>query len=319
MWFRKKQRNKRHHRRNVLDVKLRSDHVRATRARSVAVLLGALFGTVFTLYVLWRSGEWLLDRLVYQNRAFAIQVVEVSTDGEISVDQLRRWSGVRAGQNLMALDLARVKRNLELVPNIQNVSVERLLPRKLRIQVAERKPIARVYLPRLSPEDGLMVQTWLLDADGAVVMPLEDKNRQVPAAASEQQFPVLTGVSQGELRLGRCVESSRIRAAIQLVQAFNSSRMATVVGLRSVQVDEPGVLVALTDSGTRVTFGCEGFEKQLLRWREIHEQSRRLNKVILSVDLAVRNNVPVRWEDASIPRSKPATDTPPTRSRRGNV
>jgi len=177
----------------------------------------------------------------------------------------------------------------------------------------------RVYLPRLSPEDGLMVQTWLLDGDGAVVMPLEEQNRQAPAASSEQQFPVLTGVDQGELRLGRCVDSNRIRAALKLVESFNNSRMASLVNLRSVQVDEPGVLVALTDSGTRVTFGCEEFERQLLRWREIHEQSRRLNKVILTLDLAVRNNVPVRWEEAVDPQPEPSTEKTASRSRRGNV
>ena len=82
MWFKKKRKNKRHRRRNVLDVKLRSDHVRAgPRARGLAVMVGVFFGTVFALYVLWRSGEWVLDRLVYENRAFSIQVVDVATDG----------------------------------------------------------------------------------------------------------------------------------------------------------------------------------------------------------------------------------------------
>ena len=79
----------------------------------------------------------------------------------------------------MALDLARVKSNLdELVPNIRSVSVERLLPRTLRIRVLERKPIARVFLPHLSDEGQLVVQAWLLDSEGAVMMPLEAKYRQ---------------------------------------------------------------------------------------------------------------------------------------------
>ena len=174
MWLGKKKKNKRHQRRNVLDVKLRSDHVRALRARGLAVMLGVVFGTVFSLYVLWRSGEWVLDRLVYENRAFSIRHVEVATDGRISVDQLRRWSGVRAGQNLMALDLARVKSNLELVPNIRSVSVERLLPRTLRIRVIERDPVARLSC-RVWSRIGWSVQTWLLDSEGAVMMPLESE------------------------------------------------------------------------------------------------------------------------------------------------
>ncbi len=73
-------------------------------------------------------GEWTLDKFVYENSEFAIRRVDVQTDGVISPDQLRRWSGVKPGDNLMALDLASVKRNLELVSTIGSVSVERVLP-----------------------------------------------------------------------------------------------------------------------------------------------------------------------------------------------
>jgi len=52
-------------RKHVLDVKLRSSQVRATRVRLGAVALGVTFGTVFGLYLFWRAGEWALDRFVY--------------------------------------------------------------------------------------------------------------------------------------------------------------------------------------------------------------------------------------------------------------
>jgi hypothetical protein len=299
MWFGKKQKNKRHRRRNVLDVKLRSDHVRALRARGLVVMVGVLFGTVFSLYVLWRSGEWVLDRLVYENRAFAIQTVEMSTNGEISLDQLRRWSGTRAGQNLMALDLARVKSNLELVPNIHSVSVERLLPRTLRIRVMERVPVARVFLPRLSDDDTLMVQSWLLDSQGAVMMPLDEKYRRSGLGSADASLPVLTGFSPVEIRLGRVVESSRLLSALRFLDAFNHSGMASRVSLRRVDLGQAGVLVAVTGSETEITLGSDGFDGQLIRWVQIHEESLRLGKTILTLDLAVENNVPVRWVDAT--------------------
>src|SRR3990172_7367729 len=116
MWVRRKQKNKRNSRGRVLDVKLRSDLVRKSRIRLGTLTFGVAFGTVFGLYVLWRIGEWTLDRLVYENRVFAIQHIVAQTDGVISSDQLQRWMGVKAGQNLFALDLARVKRDLEMVP-----------------------------------------------------------------------------------------------------------------------------------------------------------------------------------------------------------
>src|SRR5437762_7705447 len=109
MWFSQKQKNRRAGRaHDVLDVKLRSSQVRATRTRLLAVTFGVLFGATFGVYVLWRTGAWALDRLVYENKSFAIQRIDIQTDGIISEEQLRRWSGVRSGENLLALDLARV-------------------------------------------------------------------------------------------------------------------------------------------------------------------------------------------------------------------
>src|SRR5690349_15906011 len=138
MWpFNQKQKNKRNSRGHVLDVKLRSDQVRKSRIRLGALAFGIVFGTVFGIYVLWRTGQWAMNRFVYENPAFAIQRMDAQTDGVISPDQLRRWANVKIGENLFALDLARVKRDLEMVPQVSFVSVERLLPHTLRIRVSE--------------------------------------------------------------------------------------------------------------------------------------------------------------------------------------
>src|SRR5258708_23750439 len=107
MWFSRKFRNRRSGRCYVLDVKLRSDQVRSSRMRLGALAFGVLFGTVFGFYLLWRVGAWTLDRLVYKNHSFAIQQIDVQTDGVISLEQLRRCAGVKPGDNLFALDLAR--------------------------------------------------------------------------------------------------------------------------------------------------------------------------------------------------------------------
>ena len=51
MWFKRKEnKNRRLHRHNVLDVKLRSDQVRASRMRLGVVLFLAVAGPFFGLY-----------------------------------------------------------------------------------------------------------------------------------------------------------------------------------------------------------------------------------------------------------------------------
>ena len=49
----------------MLDVKLRSDQVRARRTRLVSLSLLVVGGTALGLYLFWRAGEWTLDRFVY--------------------------------------------------------------------------------------------------------------------------------------------------------------------------------------------------------------------------------------------------------------
>src|SRR5689334_21526666 len=148
MMFRRQARNRRLAREHVLDVRLRSSQVRAARSRMVAILAAIIVGGVLGLYMLYRGGEWGLDRLLYKNPSFAVQEIDLQTDGILVTEQIRRWAGVAAGQNLLALDLLRVNRNLEVVPFIQSVSVERILPRTLRIRVTEREPIAQISVPR---------------------------------------------------------------------------------------------------------------------------------------------------------------------------
>ena len=105
MWFKQKIRNRPTGRaQDVLDVKLRSSRLPAG-GRVASIALAACFGTILGLYCLWQAGDRALDRLIYDNKAFAIQQVDVVADGVISTDQLRRWSGVKTGENLLALDL----------------------------------------------------------------------------------------------------------------------------------------------------------------------------------------------------------------------
>jgi cell division septal protein FtsQ len=311
MWFRrKKQKNRRLNRRHVLDVKLRSRQVRAMRLRLGAVALGVTFGTVFGLYLFWRAGEWALDKFVYENSEFAIRHIEVQTDGVIAPDQLRRWSGVKPGENLMALDLGSVKRNLELVSTIGSISVERVLPGTLRIRVTERQAVAQVDVPRAGPAGSIEVSVFQLDADGNVMQPLDPRLCVMPLAQIKNQLPVITGLNVYQLQSGQRVELPQALAALRLIAAFNRSAMAGLVTLQHIDVSSPDVVLVTTGQGAEITFGLDNLDQQLQRWHEIYDLGQRMNKAIASLDLAVSNNVPVRWmEDAVVPVTSPKQNT----------
>ena len=96
--------------RDILAGKLRAKEVRAVRLKLATTALCVSIGTVTTLYLLWRGGVWALDQFVFENEAFAVRDLNIQTDGTIPIAQLRQWAGVKPGDNLLALDLARIKR-----------------------------------------------------------------------------------------------------------------------------------------------------------------------------------------------------------------
>jgi cell division protein FtsQ len=305
-WRKRKTVNRRLGRIKVLDVKLRSSQVRAVRARRAIIGLGICFGTVFGLYALWCLGEFALNKLVYENRSFAIQKIEVQTDGVISSDQLRRWSGVRTGQNLLALDLARVKRNLEMVPIIDSVSLERILPGTLRLRVSEREPIAQVNVPVPRRDGGLDVRIFQLDENGYVMLPLDPRQRAAPPIPADGELPLILGVNAADLQPGRKLESTQLQAALKWIDLFESSPMANIMELKKIDILSPEVLVVTTGQGSEITFALQNFDQQLLRWQRVQEECAKLNKTIATLNLAVMDNTPLRLSDASALPPSPA-------------
>jgi cell division septal protein FtsQ len=298
-WFRRKAKNRKLGREYVLDVKLRSSKVRATRLRMAGVALGVVFAAVFGIFLIWRAGEYALSELVYENKAFALQEIDVQTDGVIAVEQLKRWAGVRSGRNLLALDLARVKRDLEMVPVVKSASVERVLPHTLRIRVVEREPLAQVNIPRPLPNGGIEISVFHLDPEGCVMLPLETQQRVGAATDHVEQMPVISGLSGNDIQAGRKVDSPQVQAALKLVEAFEESPMAGLADLKRIDVSCGEVLVVTTGQGGELTFGLAGLEQQLRRWHEIFAWGQRIGKAVGTLDLAVPKNNPLRWLDAS--------------------
>jgi cell division septal protein FtsQ len=318
MWFKRKARNRRLGRDHVLDVKLRSSQVRAARSRKLSLMLGGLFAIGFGLYLAYRIGGWALDELVYENNAFALQQLDVQTDGVISADQLRRWAGVKLEENLLALDLARVKRDLELVPLVQFASVERVLPHTLRIRVVEREPIAQVNVLRPRPNTSPEVVVYQVDAAGWVMLPLDPRQRAI--ALNNQPadpVPLLDGLDSTQVQPGRRIEIHQVQAALQLIVAFEQSPMAGLVELKRIDVSAPETLLVTTGQGSEVTFRLTELDQQLRRWHDIDDMGHRLGKAIATLDLAVSNNVPVRWLEASAlpPESPKLPKTSRTRKK----
>jgi cell division septal protein FtsQ len=318
-WLKPRPRNRRApEREHTLDIKLRTSQTRAARWRIIGRGAIALFSLVVIGLVIWRGGQWILNGLIYENDAFAIQQIEVQTDGVLTADAIRSWARVRAGENLMALDLMRVKRDLELEPPIQSVAVERVLPHTLKLAVTEREPVAQTIVTLGRAPGPLEQAVYDFDQDGYTMRPLDPRWRAEPPPASER-LPILVGVTPEEARPGRQTTSVQIRAALALLREFDHSPMTGMAEIERIDLTQPQVLQVSTSQKAQITFSLGNFDTQLRRWRLISDQFQKWGRAITSLDLSISNNLPVRWvAAASLP---PVTPQPPklTRPKRKHV
>lgn len=280
----------------MLDVKGRSGPVRALRLRMAAGALAISAGVVLFLFVAWKGGEYALDRFVYSNPSFAIDRLDIQSDGIIPVEQLRTWANVKRGDNLLALDLARIKRDLELVPLIRSASVERVLPRQLAVRVREREPVARILTFAPRPGDGLLQASALyLDDEGMVIPPVLRALNTAGFDSATRHLPTITGLSGNGLRPGHRVTAANVQAGLRWLEAFRKSEMAGLVNVRSIDVATSTALLIATEQGSEISFPPRDFEPLLARWKGVHDFGLRNQLAIASLDLVVANYVPAQW------------------------
>ncbi|MCL5096435.1 MAG: FtsQ-type POTRA domain-containing protein [Candidatus Omnitrophica bacterium] len=301
MWWTRKVKNRRLKSTAVLDVKARSRRVRAARWRMLATALSVSLGLLAGLFLAWCAGNWVLNYWFLQNPAFAIRELRVETNGVIPSEQLLAWAGVKVGDNLLALNLGRIKRHLELVSLIKSVSVERLLPNTLKLRVTERKPLAQAFgLIRPSESSSYEIAGYYLDKGGCVMAPMAFGQRSPEPSGLGEGLPVIEGFDNTELRPGWQVDSPQVMAALRLIEVFDRSPMFGIARLTSIDVSAPDVLQVTTDRGSQVTMAFDNLALQLRRWRAIYDYGLRFGRSISNLDLSVTNNLPVHWLESNL-------------------
>lgn len=320
MLFQRKPKNKLNERAKVLDVKLRTDKERARRLEVFGRVALVLILVPAVLAGAWFGCRWLYDQTVQRNPSFALKVIDSQTGGTVPPEQLPLWAGVKVGDNLLTLDLPRIKRELELQPIVESAVVERVLPDTLRLRIYEREPIAQIPILRAGQAGGPMGQVrYFVDEAGWVLMPPEQR---VPGAAQgsfNDSLPVLSGVDPLAVRAGFQLDSPKLKYALDLLAEFETSEMVAAADILNVELSEPEVLQVTTGQGSKITFNQQDPRGQFRRWRLIHDYGLQSGRAIASLDLSVTNNLPVRWLEASmVPPAKTKPAKPP-RTRKKHV
>lgn len=257
--------------------------------RSWQLYRRALVGGLIVL-----AGGWLLYHtahfFLYSPRVVLANLEQIELTGNHYVSRaavLEKFAAER-GHSVLRVPLARRRRALEEIPWVEQASVERVLPNRIRVELVERTPVAFL---RLGSE------LALVDAYGVILeRPL----------AGDFRFPVVTGIAE---TMSREQREQRMKLYVQFLKEIELIRpgaaehvseadLSDGKDLRAVLagIPEMGAAGASDQGPVLVHFGDGDFVNKFRLFVEDIGQWRASAGRVESVDLRFAGQVVVNPE-----------------------
>ena len=273
---------------HLLDVKVRSRRAARHRTRRVLVVFSRLVllaGLCAAVYLGAREGA---RRFFFENPDYQVRTIELQTDGTLQREQVLKVAGLREGENIFSINLARVHDCLQRLPQVDEVEVVRKLPGEIDIRILERKPIAWMTSEKQISDPFQSDVAFLIDARGVLMK----EKKLLPEYLG---LPLITGCTSESLEPGKIVESVEAKAALELLRLSAGSFMQTRFQIREIDVSKGYCLVVTDKNHTRITVGFDHLEKQIQRLEQFLVYADDSRQEIETVNLLVQRNIPVTF------------------------
>jgi cell division protein FtsQ len=220
--------------------------------RTGEVVGGVVLGlgrTVFTL-TQWILGMSLLVavsfaillayRWVTAHEFFALANLHIEGGKRLSAEEIAVLGGVAEGENVLGVNIAEVQRRIAASEWVESVSVTRILPDGLTIEIREREP---AFLIRRDE------QIYYADADGQPIAAVGvEKFISLPLLENEDGVPVGPGVR----RLLEEVSRNALPFGMSQIAWLRQDSAEQF----SLFLEKPRVLVQLDGTDLRATLAC---------------------------------------------------------------
>ncbi len=256
--------------------------------RSWQLYRRVLMGTGVALVaaaVLYEVGHFFL----YSPRVVLARPSQVAITGNRYVSRsaiLEKFLPDR-GRSVLRVPLEKRRKAIEEIPWVEQASVERILPNRIRVELIERTPVAFLRLGN---------QLALVDACGVVL----ERPRQ-----GDFRFPVVSGLAES---MPRAAREQRMRLYVQFLKDIELARPAAgehvsevdvsdARDIRATLADVAALAPGVGDQGpVLVHFGDDGFVNKFRLFAENIGQWRGSAGRVESVDLRFARQVVVNPE-----------------------
>lgn len=297
--MKRKSSNRRHHHRNVLEVRVISPRIAwigflrftGTLAK-IACLLAVLAGIGWGV---WRG----IEHAFYQNPDFSLRQINLNPNPVIDEPGVVDVIGLdlAASPSLFDIDVRDARDKLLALHALTGARVERHLPGTLDVNVVARTPVAWIRCVGEGLDGSRREGGMLVDRDG-VAYPCPAM--QFEAAASLPVFelpslpdrPIAAGEKIGQPELDHC---------FRLLDAARAADPAAVQWIDTIRRANDWSLELVTRQGTRATFGLDDHPRQIASLRNALDHAAGKGYVIETINLIPKNNIPITVRGESAP------------------
>jgi hypothetical protein len=225
-----------------------------------------------------------------KNEQFLLKKVEVNTTGTLTRGQIVAATGLTTATNVLTMNLRDARAKIERLPQVKSVVIKRDYHGKLTLDVVQRIPVAWIECAKHRLMEPLSGKGCLIDVEGALV-PCEVITKEC-LVMPRIQFP---GLSVAEL--GRVVPDFQLHSALRLMKKLQSRAGEGSAKLERIEIPNAWSLVAYFSGETRITFGVDDLDPQLVRFdRFIYEAKARKWRVA-TLNLLSSINTPVTFHE----------------------
>lgn len=190
-------------------------------------ILAAVGGTAYAGY------HW-----VTTSPRFAITHIAIQGNHHLSAEQIRAAIPMNVGDNLFATNLGRIDRALHANAWVADVSVHRMLPHTVVIDVREHEPAAVADLGGL----------YLVDAEGHAFKRADLND------GDGGGLPVITGLDRAAYVADPSAAAGEIRGALATLASWQAAGDRPAIS--EVRLDARGAIALVTTGGTAVELGA---------------------------------------------------------------
>lgn len=250
------------------------------RCRWLSALRAAVWACLAAAVVaayLWREPLILsavsLRDFVLQSPYFAVREIQVRGGEKVSGAEIISMAGLRQGMSIWQVDLVGIEKKIARHPWVRRVLTRRDFPRRIIIEVEERKPKAIVAVRKL----------YYVDGDGVVFKEV--------AAGDNVKFPLLTGLRAEEIMAAGPALRRRIRDAMRLAEMMAERSHS----LSEIHFEAPDRLVVYTTAHPlALRMGWGEWDAKLERLERLLELWKGHEERLASLDMSFRDQVVAR-------------------------